>query len=74
MLVDPDAQAGLAPESATLENGAVSDGQGAEPTAANGALYGPGADEEEYTILVPTTDMSTAGRLIQVAAALMPVD
>ena len=31
------------------------------------------ADDDEYTILVPTTDLSTAGRLIQIAAALMPV-
>jgi len=30
-------------------------------------------DDDQYTILVPTTDLSTAGRLIQVAAALMPV-
>ena len=70
MLVDPDAQAGLATEPATLENGAAPNGQEADPTATNGALV---ADEDEYTILVPTTDMSTAGRLIQVAAALMPV-
>ena len=73
MLVDPDAQAGLATEPATLENGAASDGQAADPTVTNGAHDGSGADEDEYTILVPTTDMSTAGRLIQVAAALMPV-
>jgi nucleotide-binding universal stress UspA family protein len=76
MLVDPDAQARLAAEPATLENGAAPDGQEADQTApvgTNGALHAPAPDEEEYTILVPTTDMSTAGRLIQVAAALMPV-
>ena len=58
MLVDPDTQAGLATEPATPENGAPDE---------------PGADDDEYTILVPTTDMSTAGRLIQIAAALMSV-
>jgi nucleotide-binding universal stress UspA family protein len=76
MLVDPNAQARLAAEPATLENGAAPDGQEADQTApvgTNGALHAPAPDEEEYTILVPTTDMSTAGRLIQVAAALMPV-
>ena len=31
------------------------------------------ADENEFTILVPTTDLRSAGRLIQLAAALMPV-
>jgi nucleotide-binding universal stress UspA family protein len=76
MLVDPDAQARLATEPATTENGAVADGQAADPLApagTNGTLYPPAPEEDEYTILVPTTDMSTAGRLIQIAAALMPV-
>lgn len=58
MLVDPETQA-LSP---------------AEPaTSENGAHDSSAAEDEEYTILVPTTDLSTAGRLIQVAAALMPV-
>src|SRR5215213_7079290 len=30
-------------------------------------------DDSEFTILVPTTDLRSAGRLIQLAAALMPV-
>jgi glucosyl-3-phosphoglycerate synthase len=41
--------------------------------AENGSADDSAADDEEYTILVPTTDLSTAGRLIQIAAALMPV-
>jgi glucosyl-3-phosphoglycerate synthase len=57
MLVDPDAQTRLV----------------GQPAAENGALHTPVPDEEEYTILVPTMDLSTAGRLIQIAAALMPV-
>src|SRR5215213_873590 len=61
MLVDPETQA-LPPEDPA-----------ALPTTENGAHDTPAAEDEEYTILVPTTDLSTAGRLIQVAAALMPV-
>jgi glucosyl-3-phosphoglycerate synthase len=60
MLIDPETEALRPGEPA------------ASPTSDNGALP-PAADDEEYTILVPTTDLSTAGRLIQVAAALMPV-
>jgi nucleotide-binding universal stress UspA family protein len=61
MLVDPETQAPPPEEPA------------ASPTSANGTHDAAAAEDEEYTILVPTTDMSTAGRLIQVAAALMPV-
>ena len=60
MLVDPEAQAGVVAEPAAVENGAAPDGQGTDPAETHGALSASSADEEEYTILVPTTDMSTA--------------
>src|SRR3954454_10037595 len=67
MLVDPETQARLPvqPEEPVAP---------VEPAASETvALDTAAPDDEEYTILVPTTDLSTAGRLIQIAAALMPV-
>jgi nucleotide-binding universal stress UspA family protein len=79
MLVDPDAQATLSEKPEPLLNGSSSDGHAAGADGADGHLVestdtdASAADDEEYTILVPTTDLSSAGRLIQIAAALMPV-
>src|SRR4051812_22282342 len=71
MLVDPETQARPPEEPGPVRNSEHAE-NGALPTE-NGGLSAGAADDEEYTILVPTTDLSTAGRLIQVAAALMPV-
>jgi glucosyl-3-phosphoglycerate synthase len=75
MLVNPDAQpahekrltatnGGAATEHTLATNGDVSP-ELAQPSSPN--------EEDEYTILVPTTDLRAAGRMIQIAAALMPV-
>jgi glucosyl-3-phosphoglycerate synthase len=69
MHVDPDAQTMLPPEPAASENGAAPGMQ----DETNGSVHADTPEDEEYTILVPTTDLSAAGRLIQIAAALMPV-
>jgi glucosyl-3-phosphoglycerate synthase len=83
MLADRDAQARLADEPAAAPARPAPDDAPIDPLATNGALHAEApdrasaddasADDEEYTILVPTTDLSTAGRLIQIAAALMPI-
>ena len=47
--------------------------EGVPAPAADALQAAAPADDDQYTILVPTTDLGAAGRLIQVAAALMPV-
>lgn len=80
MAVNPDAQP--TPQDAPLGLGATLDGSrppnGAEDaSAARPDGPDPSAlatvDDDEFTILVPTTDLRSAGRMIQLAAALMPV-
>ncbi|MCC7372916.1 MAG: glucosyl-3-phosphoglycerate synthase [Chloroflexi bacterium] len=77
MLVDPRTDAHTTEDSATGEHGGPANSQNAaspEPNVVPQLLVDESiGDEDEFTILVPTTDLSTAGRLIQVAAALMPV-
>src|SRR5690349_15327518 len=70
MAVNPDAQPLSHDEPLALP--ATSDAaRPADPTHATSALA---ADEDdEYTILVPSTDLRAAGRMIQLAAALMPI-
>ena len=85
MSVNPEAQAdapdrtspAAVDELARPENGVPPDGHAANGVQAsdqaNGATLAAIPEDDEYTILVPTTDLRTAGRLIQIAAALMPV-
>jgi hypothetical protein len=75
MLNDSDAQDNPAATATAAENGGLTDAVAAALPAAlfDGHYESSSGDDEEYTILVPTTDLSSAGRLIQIAAALMPV-
>jgi nucleotide-binding universal stress UspA family protein len=73
MLVDPETGAAATAEMAPEQNVHLPDGPLADLVDGETNGLASASEEDEYTILVPTTDLSTAGRLIQIAGALMPV-
>lgn len=72
MLVNPDTRADLPEDPAVPTNGEPPEGTAPNGSSGSGPLP-EHVDDEQYTILVPTMDLGAAGRLIQIAAALMPV-